>query len=180
MSTSEDVNESEWLENTRIRKILEKHLDETDYQIFKALNDDGRLSDTDLGERIGLSRTAARRRRKNLQKNGVIDVLAVIVLQEADFAYADVRAKFAADASQEEIETFIETLMAEELIYEVDEYMGQYDLLVRAWHADLNVLTTLIRELFQSEVCIESYETTPVTKTRKAWNKVINGVASDD
>jgi|GEM_PF-1900423 DNA-binding Lrp family transcriptional regulator len=71
--------------------ILRAHLDDHDYQIFEALNEDGRMSDTELSDRVGLSRTAVRRRRENLIESGILDILAVIVLQEADLAYADVR-----------------------------------------------------------------------------------------
>jgi hypothetical protein len=49
----------EWVDNEKVKRILKEHLDETDYRIYKALNEDGRMSDTQIGERVGLSLTAA-------------------------------------------------------------------------------------------------------------------------
>lgn len=150
--------------------ILAEYLDETDYRIFRALNEDGRMSDTELGERVGLSRTAARRRRKKLQDEGLLEVMAVLVLQEADLAYADVRVTLDADASPDERAAFIRRLLDEELIYSVDSCLGEYDLFVRAWHENLDALKTYLWELFAEDV-VASYETTPVVKTWKAWGK---------
>ncbi|RLM76858.1 AsnC family protein, partial [Halobellus sp. Atlit-38R] len=33
--------------------VLENYLDEHDYEIFRALNANGRISDTELAERVG-------------------------------------------------------------------------------------------------------------------------------
>lgn len=179
----ESLETNESVEDSAFQEILEDHLDAKDYKIYRALNEDGRISDTDLGERVDLSRTAVRRRRKNLQKNGIIDVLGVLVLQEADLAYADVRLQFAPTADACAIETFIQTLLEEELIYEMDEYIGEFDLLLRIRHRSLHELKTYVGELLQGEDVIRDYEISPVVKTRKAWNKVItNGTepATDD
>lgn len=174
-----DEGDSTWVKNSKVRHVLMRDLDETDYRIYKALNDDGRMSDTELGERVGLSRTAARRRRKKLQEKGIIDVISVIVLQEAELAYADVRVKFTPDASNREIREFVDDLMNEELIYEIDEYMGEFDLLVRIWHATLSDANSYLRDVFQESSIIASYETTPVTRTFKAWNKQLMSFDED-
>lgn len=155
MVEAESSAESEtgWLENAKVRKILQRHLDETDYRIYKELNKHGRLSDTELGDRVGLSRTAARRRRKNLEEDGILDVLGVLVLQEAELAYADVRIRIGADASDTDIKDFVADLAEDELVYEIDEYMGEFDLLVRVWHASLSDIKSYLRKnLQQSEV----------------------------
>lgn len=162
-------------DNESIKRILEEKLDEKDYQIFQVLNQNGRISDTELGERVGLSRTAARRRRRNLQEEGVLDVIAVLILQEVEMAYADVRVKFSTESPPGEIDAFVEGLLHEELIFEVDEYMGEYDLLLRIWHATLRDVKTYTNQLLQSSQVVESYETHPVIRTRKAWHKVFNG-----
>ncbi|PHQ37873.1 AsnC family transcriptional regulator [Halorubrum persicum] len=166
---------NERLNNDKVKQILKKHLDETDYRIYKALNEDGRMSDTELGERVGLSRTAARRRRKNLEEKGLIDVLGVLVLQEADLAYADVFVTLNSDVDTETLEEFLEEIKHEELIYEIGEYMGQYDLLLRVWHASLSDINTFLRSLLQDHDAVGQYETIPVTKTHKAWHKTLSG-----
>lgn len=164
----------EWVEDDEVKAILKEHLDETDYQIFKALNQNGRISDTELGRQVDLSRTAARRRREKLQSEGIIDVLAVIVLQEADLAYADITVSFSTDATQADIEEFIEGLLDDELIYEINEYLGSDDLLLRAWHASLYELKTYMTERLRGNDLVEEHDIAPIVKTRKAWQKVIN------
>lgn len=154
--------------------ILSEHFDEHDYEIFRALNDDGRISDTDLAERVGLSRTAVRRRRKKLQEEGIIDTHAVIVLQEADLAYADVRVVLDHDARSAVRDAFIADLIDEELIYSIDSCMGDHDLFLRVWHESLDALQDYVWGLFEDVPVVDSYETTPVVKTWKAWDKELD------
>ncbi|ADE02049.1 Lrp/AsnC family transcriptional regulator [Haloferax volcanii] len=171
--TNERSAATEWLENDTIQSLLKEHLDETDYRIYKALNEDGRMSDTELGERVGLSRTAAHRRRKKLEEEGIIDVLGVLVLQEADFAYADVFVKLSSEATVDELDEFLETVKGDEFIYEIEEYMGTYDLLLRVWHATLGDIQSYLRTQLQCHDLVAKYEAMPVTKTHKAWHKPI-------
>lgn len=170
---SEATAADEWLDNEKVKRILKEHLDETDYRIYKALNEDGRMSDTEIGERVGLSRTAARRRRKKLQDEGLVDVLGVLVLQEADLAYADVFVTLDSGVDSDALDVFIEDVQNEELIYEIEEYMGKYDLLLRVWHASLSDVKNYLRSKLQDHDAVERYETIPVTKTHKAWHKTI-------
>lgn len=157
-----------------VQAILEEYLDEKDYRIFKALNDDGRMSDTELAERVDLSRTAARRRRKKLQNEGIMDILAVIVLQEADLAYADVRVTLDKHVTQAERTALIAKLLDEELIYSIDSCLGDYDLFVRVWNTSLDDVKNYLWELFEQEEAVAEYRTTPVVKTWKAWDKELD------
>jgi len=153
------------------QRILEEYLDEYDYQIFKALNEDGRMSDTELAERIGLSRTAVSRRREKLQEEGVLDILAVIVLQETDLAYADASIVLDQTATVKERNALIADLMDAEMIYSVDSCMGPYDLFVRGWHGSLGELKSYLWELLEERDMVEEYEIIPVVDTWKAWDK---------
>ncbi|AHG02858.1 AsnC family transcriptional regulator [Halobacterium sp. DL1] len=164
----------EWVDNEKVKRILKEHLDETDYRIYKALNEDGRMSDTEIGERVGLSRTAARRRRKKLQDEGLVDIIGVLVMQEAELAYADVFVTLDSSVGVGELDAFVEEVKDEELIYEIEEYMGKYDLLLRVWHASLSDVKTYLRSMLQDHEAVESYETIPVTKTHKAWHKTFS------
>nr|WP_239639434.1 Lrp/AsnC family transcriptional regulator [Halobiforma nitratireducens] len=149
-------------------------MDSIDYDIYRILNEDGRISDTELGERVDLSRTAVRRRRKKLQEENVIKIIGVLVLQEVDLNYADVQVNLRADASRESIDELIEFLVDQELVYEVDEYLGSSDMLVRVWHESLQDIKRYVNELLQDEI-VEAYEITPVTRTHKAWHSEIDG-----
>lgn len=163
-----------WMESETVKQILTEHLDEKDYEIYRALKEDGRISDTELGERVGLSRTAAARRREILEEEGIIEVLAVLVLQAADLAYADVRVAFTPSASRTQLDAFIEDLLYEEEIYEIDEYIGgEYDLLLRVWSGSMQHINEYVRDRLQADGVVDHYELQPVSKTRKAWHKII-------
>ncbi len=166
--------ENEELDDTDIGDLVTKNLDSIDYEIYRILNEDGRISDTELGERIDLSRTAVRRRRKKLQEENVIKILGVLVLQEVDLNYADVQVTLRSDTSRESIDEFIEFLVRQELVYEVDEYLGSSDMLVRVWHRSLQDIKQYVNKLLQSEI-VQEYEIIPVTRTHKAWHSEING-----
>lgn len=159
--------------------ILEDHLDEADYRIFRALNEDGRMSDTELADRVDLSRTAVRRRRENLMESDILKVLAVIVLQEADLAYADVRVQLDQSVAATDRDSFIEMLIDAELVYSLDSCIGEYDLFVRMWHASLGDVKSYVWDLFNDEPAVASYEITPVVKTWKAWDRTLDRPSDD-
>lgn len=154
--------------------ILEDQLDEADYQIFTALNENGRMSDTELAERVGLSRTAVRRRREKLTEEGILQVLAVIVLQEADLSYADVRISLDKGATAAERDDLIESLVDADLIYSVDSCLGEFDVFARGWHASLEAIKSYFWELLEDHDIVATYDITPVTRTWKAWDRALD------
>ncbi len=169
-----DTNSTAKKSKTVPQGILEDYLDEHDYQIFQKLNEDGRMPDTELAEEVGLSRTAVRRRRQNLIDSGSIDILAVIVLQELDLAYADVLVNLSKDAPVAERSALISKLIDQDLIYSLDSCLGQYDLFVRLWHESLSEVKSYTWELFAEESIVESYEVVPMVHTWKAWDKELD------
>mgnify|MGYP006291358515 CR=1 FL=1 len=154
--------------------VLENYLDEHDYEIFRALNENGRMSDTELAERVGLSRTAVRRRRENLQSGDVLEILAVIVLQEADLADAQILVSFDQHASSDVRKQFITKVIDEGLVYNTSSCLGEYDLTFSAWHADLNSLKEYVWDLFDGEEIVNDYTIIPLLKTWKAWDKELD------
>lgn len=154
--------------------VLKNVLDEHDYEIFRALNENGRMSDTELAERVGLSRTAVRRRRENLEDDDVLEVLAVIVLQAADLAYGDVLVQFNHRVSAAERKQFIRKLLDKGLIYRVDSCMGEYDLLLSTWNETLNDVKEYVWDLFEDERVVKEYTIVPIVKTWKAWDKELD------
>lgn len=169
-----DGNEAGSGFEARHHEVFREYLDEHDYAIFRALNEDGRMSDTELAERVGLSRTAVRRRREKLQDEGVLDVLAVIVLQEADLAYADVHLSIDRSASSAERDDLIRKIVDDPLVYAVDSYMGQHDLRAAVSHTDLGTLQSYVWDLLEGETVVDEYTITPVVKTWKAWDKTLD------
>lgn len=159
--------------------ILEDHLDEYDYRIFKALNEDGRMSDTELADRVDLSRTAVRRRREKLAESGILQVLAVIVLQEAGLAYGDVRVRLDQAATTDDRDELIERLIDADLVYSVDSCLGEYDLFVRTWHSSLEAVKSYVWGLLEEDPAVKDYDITPVVKTWKAWDRELDRPSDD-
>lgn len=172
-TTVDELNQETHSESVH-RRILEGHLDEHDYEIFQKLNENGRISDTEIAEKIGLSRTAVRRRREQLLDQGTVDVHAVIVLQELDLAYADVLVKLDSTAAAGQRRELISRLIDEELIYSLDSCIGSYDLFVRLWHETLNDVKEYTWNLFEDTPIVESYELVPMVHTWKAWDKELD------
>ncbi len=179
MSRTDTPREEEPQSDTP-QAILEDLLDEHDYEIFEALNENGRMSDTELAERVGLSRTAVRRRREKLAESGFLKILAVLVLQEGDLAYGDVRVSLDQCVGPDTREDLIERLIDAELVYSLDSCLGEYDLFVRAWHESLDELKAYVWDLLGSEDAVEAYDITPVVKTWKAWDRELNRPTADD
>lgn len=64
-------------------KFRNLKLDRIDHAILDNLQNDGRISNADLADRIGLSQSACLRRVKSLEKEGVIEGYVAIVNQTA-------------------------------------------------------------------------------------------------
>ncbi|MFC5972977.1 Lrp/AsnC family transcriptional regulator [Halomarina salina] len=161
----------EWIEDPRVVELLEERMDHKDYLIFRELNEDGRLSDTELAERVDLSRTAARRRRKNLQEEGIMEIFALLVFQQADYTYAEVQISYAASATRADIDAFIEELVDDALIYEVAECVGEHDLMIRVWQSSLDDINVHVREHLQGNDVVDDYTLVPITKSHKMFHR---------
>jgi len=161
----------EWIEDPQVVELLEETMDHKDYLIFRELNENGRLSDTELAERVGLSRTAARRRRKKLQNDGILEIFALLVFKKADYTYAEVHITYSTDASQEQIEEFIRSFLNDGLVYEVAEVVGKHDLMIRVWEASLNKLNAHVREYLNDNDVVDSYTLVPITNSYKMFHR---------
>jgi Lrp/AsnC family leucine-responsive transcriptional regulator len=63
--------------------VTQGGLDEIDRKVLEALQEDGRISNSDLAKRIGLSRAATHARVRRLERTGVISRYTAIVDPEA-------------------------------------------------------------------------------------------------
>ncbi|MEM0212583.1 MAG: Lrp/AsnC family transcriptional regulator [Saccharolobus sp.] len=151
-------------------EVFSNILDDKDIKILKILNQDANISDAKIGKLIGLSKTSVRVRRIKLQNSGVLKIVGVIVLQNLRLPYADIQVKLKNDLILRE--QFINKLMNNDLVYEVTEYMGDWDLLIRLFHKDIVSLKDEILKII-SDKAIQDYRINYVTRTYKAWGKSI-------
>lgn len=122
-------------------------LDKTDYKIIAELQNDGRLSNQELSERIALSPSPCLRRVRQLEKSGVIKGYMAVVDQEACglpvMAFITIRLDKQADTT---IKIF------EDSIAEMDEVMACYlmsgnsDYMLHVLSSSLNEYERFIRD----------------------------------
>ncbi|MDR0372275.1 MAG: Lrp/AsnC family transcriptional regulator [Nitrososphaerota archaeon] len=101
-------------------------MDEKDKQIIKTLKDDARAGYTDIGNKIGLSEGAVRKRIKTLTDEGIIKKFTVKVGTVEGAQAITLLATNPAYPTQE-VSKIIQALPNVETIYEVT---GEYDIIV--------------------------------------------------
>lgn len=107
-------------------------LDHTERQILRLLQGDGRMSNVELAERVGLSESPCYRRVKQLEQSGLIRGYAAIVDQRLlgleVTAFVLVTMEKQPDAATE---AFIAAVQAEEHIVECYATSGSHDYLMK-------------------------------------------------
>lgn len=151
-------------------EVFNRFLDEKDIKILKYLNQDANISDARLGKMIGLSKTSVRMRRIKLQNSGILRIVGVVVLQNLGIPYADILVKLKNDLVLRE--QFIKKLLNNDLVYEITEYMSDYDLLIRLFHKDPIKLKDEALKIV-TDNAVEDYRISYVIRTYKAWGKSI-------
>lgn len=151
-------------------EVFDKFLDEKDIKILKILNEDANVSDAKIGKLVGLSKTSVRLRRIKLQNSGILKIVGVIILQNLGVPYADILVKLKNDLTLRE--QFIKMLLDNDLIYEITEYMSDFDLLIRMFHKDPVKLKEEALKIVSNKA-VQDYKINYAVRTYKAWGKSI-------
>lgn len=154
-------------------KIIADSLDEIDLKIMELLSADGRLTDTDLAKKVGLSKTSVRLRKLKLIESGKLKILGVPILRKLDLVDADVMVNIKRNTSQKRVEEFIEKIMEEDYVYEVNRYLYRYDLSLSVYHRDYSLMKSYLHDLFEKFDQVDSYEVFPVVQTDKAFGVIL-------
>jgi len=153
-----------------LKSILKNKVDDLDLQIYQLLKEDGRMSDTKIAEKLGVSITTVRRHRLRMQREGFLQIMALLLLKAVDVAYADVLIKLNQQAKPEDVRVFISEAINNPRIYEVTEYIGgNYDLLLRFFESNFERLRYHIDTFLMGNSIVEKYEVYPAIGSPKAW-----------
>lgn len=146
---------------------MKKKLSKKDWQIIRLLKENARMSDAEIGMRVGLSKSAVRWRRINLQKRGYLFISAYLRFDKLGYNYAFVLIKLKPETPKNQIIEFKKKLMENENTFEVYEIWADYDILVGVFGEDVSDLRKNVMELIRGEGCIHDYRILFGVKTLK-------------
>jgi DNA-binding Lrp family transcriptional regulator len=124
-------------------------MDDFDIKLLAALQDDGRLTNNELGEKVGLSASQCSRRRAALEQEGVIEgyhaALSPAALGLAVLAFVQVRLS---THSPNNSRRFRELVDRTAEVQEAYALTGEADYLVRIAVPDLKALSRILNDVF--------------------------------
>jgi DNA-binding Lrp family transcriptional regulator len=124
-------------------------MDEFDLKLLDALQDDGRLTNNELADRIGLSASQCSRRRAALEKSGVIESYRAVLTPEALGLDVLVFIHVAlATHSPDSAQAFVKLIGGIEEIQEAFAMTGEADYLVKMAVPDLKTLSHILNNVF--------------------------------
>lgn len=122
-------------------------LDRTEHRILALLQHQGRMSNVELADRIGLSESPCFRRVKNLERNGVIESYAAVVNQRA-LGYTVTAYVLATVEKQPsvDIDEFHARIAAEPHIVECHAMSGSHDYIMKVVARDIDHFSELVMQ----------------------------------
>lgn len=124
-------------------------MDEFDLKLLDALQDDGRLTNNELADRIGLSASQCSRRRTALEQSGVIESYRAVLAAEALGLDVLVFIQVAlATHSPDSAQAFAKLIGGIEEIQEAFSLTGEADYLIKMAVPDLKTLSRILSNVF--------------------------------
>jgi DNA-binding Lrp family transcriptional regulator len=124
-------------------------MDDFDVKLLRALQEDGRLTNYDLAERVGLSASQCSRRRSALEEEGVIEgyraALSAQALGLDVIAFVQVTL---ATHSPDNSKRFAKLIDGLDAVQEAYSLTGQADYLVKIAVPDLKALSHVLNDVF--------------------------------
>ena len=122
-------------------------LDKIDHKILEELQRDGRMTNTDLAERVNLSATPCLKRVKKLEKAGVIKGYKAVIDQEKlGYNMTGIILMKIGDTSREAVDAFGEAVKKIPAITECHMTTGRIDYFARVFAKDFRHYETIIKD----------------------------------
>ncbi|MGM4983874.1 MULTISPECIES: Lrp/AsnC family transcriptional regulator [Rhizobium] len=148
--------------------IKSSEIDQFDQKILDALVEDGRMSITELSERVGLSKTPCQARLKKLIDSGYIDgfkaVLNPIKLGLDHVAFAEVKLT---DTREQALLSFNNAVKKIKEIEECHMIAGRFDYLLKVRTSDIRRYRIVLGEKISSLPFVASTSTNVVMQSVK-------------
>ncbi|MGV1792772.1 winged helix-turn-helix transcriptional regulator [Rhizobium lusitanum] len=147
-------------------------IDQFDQKILDALVEDGRMSITELSERVGLSKTPCQARLKKLIDSGYIDgfkaILNPIKLGLDHVAFAEVKLT---DTREEALLSFNNAVKKIKEIEECHMIAGRFDYLLKVRTSDIRRYRIVLGEKISSLPFVASTSTNVVMQSvKESWS----------
>ena len=120
-------------------------MDETDYAILELLKTDGRMSYSDIAQRVGVSRVAVKMRVQALEKRGVIEGYTTII--DPQKISGAVSCYFEIETLPDALSNATEVLSQNQTITQIYRVTGQNKLHVHAVASSNEEMEALIRNV---------------------------------
>ena len=146
----------------------ESEIDGFDRKIIEALRDDGRMSITDLAQKIGLSKTPAQVRLKRLMDNGYIEGFKAVVNPEKlgldHVAFAEVKLS---DTREEALRAFAAAVKKIPEVEECHMIAGRFDYLLKVRTPNIRRYRYVLGEKISSLPYVSNTSTNVVMQSIK-------------
>lgn len=155
-------------------------LDDYDYKILQHLQSNGRLSNQELAEIVGLSTSQCSRRRIALEQKCMIMGYYAQLHPHAEKQpiMGMIEIKFQ-HYSLETLEKFLGFVKDEPMIREVYKLTGSYDYVLKVTVEDLEQMSQLINQLMSLNINIGNFNTSIVLERVKENHQMMIGVAHE-
>lgn len=148
-------------------------MDTFDIKLLDALQSDGRLTNNDLAERVGLSASQCSRRRAALEDDGIIASyhahLSAAALGLAVTAFVEIKLSTHSPANSKRFMTLIDSLDA---VQEACALTGDADYLVKVVVPDLAALARLLSDVFLAHASVEHVRSSVVLDRLKSTSRL--------
>ncbi|QKV19684.1 Lrp/AsnC family transcriptional regulator [Oricola thermophila] len=146
----------------------ETYLDETDRKILALLQDDARLTNNDLAERIHLSPSQCSRRRARLERDGFIaGYHAHVDGEKAGFGLVNFISVTLSTHNRNNAARFAELMTRLPEVQEAHALTGEMDYILKVVTKDLRGLSDFVNETLLPHEAVQNVKTSIVLQTLK-------------
>jgi len=143
-------------------------LDKIDFNILKILQENGRITNLQLSQHIGLSPAPTLERVRKLENSGFIKSYHALVDEEKLGLGIKTFIQVSLDFHQQDtIQTFLDEIKAIKEITECHHVTGQCDFLLKAYVKDIKTYEQLIMQKISKITVVKTFQTMMIMSTSK-------------
>lgn len=148
--------------------VVTEHLDQFDRKILALLQQDGRLTNNDLTERVNLSPSQCSRRRQRLEEEGLIrGYRAVLDRDRLGFSLVNVISVTLATHNRDNAKRFAELVSRLPEVLEAHALTGEMDYVLKVVTRDLRSLSDFVNDVLLPHESVQHVKTSIVLTTLK-------------